>query len=745
MLKEGKRLHGLGFAIHWLKANSKMPVESGWTTGERKEWGYLKDHYRYGLNMGVRLGKPTRFPDGTHLAVIDCDVKSEKYRSEMEEKLAELGITHAPQVSSGRGNGSRHLYVRTAKPVEPYRYSQSGKKVRVSMPSSAPSRQEKETLSEADLKQGIRLRYAWEISVMGTGQQVVLPPSIHPDTGNTYEWVKPLDAWEEIPLVKLSGATEKRDRPWEEFEDKASIFTPVPIDYLSLRIPDEMVDLILSGVGCQDRSASLYKITIALLKHRYSDDEILSILTDRETYLGETAFDHGHTQSRARAAQWVKKYTLARAKRETAASLAFKENVVEERLDDVAAEKQARALLPQDWKDKLERSSEQMGGKPKPTFENIRLILQGVSGVDVFKYDDFTFTIYCGHDTPWGGKAKKELAEIDLVLIKSWLAKDYRMEPSINLILEVVQKIAHQNRYHPIRDYLKRLSWDGTERLDNWLTDYMGAKGPKEYVQAIGRKTLVAMVARVMRPGCKFDHILILEGKQGCGKSTAVRTLAEPWFSDAYINVGDKDAVLAMRLAWVMEIGELSSMNRADLDMMKQFTSQAVDRIRVPYGRVAESFPRQSIFIGTTNSSEYLKDTTGNRRFWPVQVKQCRFDELARDRDQLLAEALAAYSLGEPLFLEQRSVEEIASIEQNKRLFVDEWVSILDEFLQKPNENFPKEFTIGDLFGGNGPFPNSRCERKDQMRAGDCLRLLNYTKRKMRVGNIYKNVWVKIG
>ena len=305
--------------------------------------------------------------------------------------------------------------------------------------------------------------------------------------------------------------------------------------------------------------------------------------------------------------------------------------------------------------------------------------------------------------------------------------------------MEAVVKIADSNAYHPIRNYLSKLSWDGKERLDGWLKTYLGARGPKEYLEAVGRKTLIAMVARVMDPGCKFDNVLVLEGPQGCGKSTAVRILAEPWFSDTMITIGDKDAILAMRLAWVMELGELSSMRKADIDQLKQFISQPTDRIRVPYGRLTETFERQSIFIGTTNSSEYLKDTTGNRRFWPVEVTQCKFKELKRDRDQLLAEARAMWELGEPIYLEEQEVELVAQDEQASRVFVDAWAMVIEKFFAEKHENFPVErFSISDLFSDFGPLAKQNMSRAEQMRAADCLRVLGFEKIKSNKNNYWR-------
>lgn len=744
---EGKRLYRLGFAIHWLKANSKVPVEAGWTKGSRASWDYLKASYRPGLNIGVRLGRASQFRDGTYLAVIDCDVKSndKRHLKEMKRKLRTfVDADGCSRVLSGRGNGSQHLYVRTKRPAAPTRLSQSSEKVRVSMPSVEPSRYEKKTLTAADLKQGIRLRAAWEISLMGEGQQVVLPPSVHPDTGATYSWGSPIETSDDLPLVKLSRFTASEKAEPQDTKPSAP-FVAEEVDLVSSILPDRIVDMILSGEGVEDRSAALFGAAIAMLKSGFSDNQVLSVLTDRETYLGEAAYEHAKTNNRKRAAEWITRYTLSRAKEESSISKHFKEAVIEEPLSDEAAEKQIRGLLHSgDWKAKIERNGGQEDAAPKPTVKNVCLILVNSTASDVFKRNAFTMTDHYTVDTPWGGTAGHEVRDIDLVRIKFWLSVNYRFEPSSNLILDAVLKISDGNRYHPVRDFVRSLEWDGKPRLDDWLSTYLGATGPEGYLRAVSRKTLVAMVARVMNPGCKFDHVLILEGLQGVGKSTAVRILADPWFSDAPINIGDKDAVMSMQHAWIMELGELSSMRKADIDLLKQFISQSTDRIRLPYGKLVEAFPRQCIFIGTTNSYEYLKDTTGNRRFWPVKVRQCDFEALKRDRDQLLAEALFAYELGEPLYLENEKDEAAATEQQKGRVFVDSWVDELKRFMSKKQDNFNTEtFMTSDLFSEYGPFRQWKATKAEQMRAAEALRSVGFIKRNRRVDGVKGYFWEK--
>jgi putative DNA primase/helicase len=361
----------------------------------------------------------------------------------------------------------------------------------------------------------------------------------------------------------------------------------------------------------------------------------------------------------------------------------------------------------------------------------------------LFQRNEFAATTIYGAETPWGGKLGHELKDIDVVRIKHWLARNFRYEPQDKIILDAVAKIADENKFHPVRDYLNALSdWDGRCRVENFLEVYFNAKGDPRYLRAVSRKVLCAMIARILEPGTKFDYVLILEGNQGIGKSTAIRALSgDHWFTDAHINISDKDGVLALQSVWLVELGELGGMRKADADQLKEFISRTTDRIRLPYGKLVETFPRQCVFIGTTNSAEYLKDMTGNRRFWPVEVGFCDFEAIRRDRDQILAEAMWIWqNLGEPLYLEDKEVNAIAMQEQEQRVFADSMVEKLFDYLVHEQAGFDtKCFSTGDLFK-MGPLMDMREDKQNQMRVADALRSLGFTK--AQIGNDRRRVWV---
>jgi predicted P-loop ATPase len=754
MLTDNRTLYELGFHLHWLKPNSKMPVENNWSAKEKKSLKELKTKYREGYNIGTLLGRP--LTDGTFLAVIDCDIKAKdpKHRKEMLEKLGELlpSFEEAPIVKSGRGNGSMHVYVRTEKATTPARYSQSTEKVKVYMPSAKPSRFEEETLTEKEIDDGTRLRAAWEISIMGLGQQVVLPPSIHPDSGKNYKWQNSLEVLADIPIVKFNVKDEsaKKKIVLEDFKAES-------VDLVLSDLKGDIVDLIISGKDCEDRSADLMRACLCMVNAGFTDNQILSVLTDKENYLSSAGYEHAQTDSRARAAKWVYKYTLVKAREMTSIEHDFDKVASIEDLDEVVLteeeyKKQREELFAlTHWSYRLERNPRKNGeeGKIKNTLKNLMLILKNECTEGTLKRDQFAQRDFYAEHTPWGGSQGKEITDYDILLMKKWVADNWAYEPSNVCIEEAVALLCGQAGFHPVRDFLDGLEWDGVERLDNWLLNYMGAQGPKKYIREVGRKTLVAMVKRIYEPGCKFDQVLILEGAQGIGKSSAVKILASPWFSDTDLNIGDKDTILAIQSNWVMELGELATMNRAEVDHLKGFVARNVDRIRAPYGKKMQDYPRQSIFIGTTNNDEYLKDKTGNRRYWPVKVSNCDFESLAEDRDQLLAEAKACYELGEPLWLDDESVRKLALIEQGAREERDELENVLIKVLAHNEEKTEDGFTLTELteWDGEGGLNSigalSVKTRLDQMRLTSCLKGLGYHRKQVREGNHRFKKWFK--
>jgi predicted P-loop ATPase len=262
----------------------------------------------------------------------------------------------------------------------------------------------------------------------------------------------------------------------------------------------------------------------------------------------------------------------------------------------------------------------------------------------------------------------------------------FECDPGKDNVLEALERACEKNRFDPVCDYLDGLEWDNTSRVDNWLTIYFGAVDTP-LTRAFGRMTLIAAVRRAKHPGCKFDTMLILEGPQGQGKSKALRILAvaDDNFSDAQIKWDDpRQQQESAGGVWIHEIGELAGLKKAEVENVKQFLSRQSDRGRPAYGRYSINRLRRGVLIGTVNplkGTGYLTDPTGNRRFWPVSVASVDPEGLARDRDQLWAEAAMLEAKGEPIELDP-SLYPVANARQERRRVVDPWVHILQEKLR---------------------------------------------------------------
>jgi predicted P-loop ATPase len=265
-----------------------------------------------------------------------------------------------------------------------------------------------------------------------------------------------------------------------------------------------------------------------------------------------------------------------------------------------------------------------------------------------------------------------------------WLTIDerYKFRANAEFFRVVVNNAARRNSFHPVRDYLDGLKWDRTKRLDRWLITYAGAEDT-EYVGAVGAITLIAAVRRIRKPGCKFDEMLILESVQGTLKSEMLKALAvdADWFSDDVpLNADGKKVIEQLMGKWIVEAAELSGMRKADVEHLKAMLSRGSDRARLAYGRNPTEQPRQSIIVGTTNSPKYLKDLTGNRRFWPVKVAKIDLAALERDRDQLWAEAVSREQAGASIRLAS-TLWDAAAEQQTARTVQDPWHELLADVL----------------------------------------------------------------
>lgn len=282
---------------------------------------------------------------------------------------------------------------------------------------------------------------------------------------------------------------------------------------------------------------------------------------------------------------------------------------------------------------------------------------------------------------------------------------------------QAVQRRASEREFHPVRDYLAGLQWDGIKRLDTWLSYYLGAEH-NAYVAGIGRMFLIAMVARVLRPGCKADYMMVLEGPQGARKSTACAILAGLWFSDSLpdLRSGGKDVAQHLNGKWLIEVAEMSALDKAEAAALKAFITRTTERYRPSFGRAEVIEPRQCVFIGTTNKAAYLRDETGGRRFWPVTVTAIDTDALAHDRDQLLAEAVAAFRAGEKWWPDQVFEREHIKPEQDARYEADAWEQAVADYVKGKEKVTVLEVAVHGL-----GFDKPKLGTADQRRIGAAL------------------------
>ena len=315
-----------------------------------------------------------------------------------------------------------------------------------------------------------------------------------------------------------------------------------------------------------------------------------------------------------------------------------------------------KSVIEGDWEDGLQRDK---NGRIYSSANNILHILTNAPGLkDNIRRDDMLRMDVISGDLPWRSidapGASRKWSNDDDAQMQIYMERVYDITGK-DKILNAKTVVATNNRYHPVRDYLTPLEWDGRKRIDTLFIDYLGAVND-ELTKAVTRKALTAAVKRIMEPGCKYDYITVLQGPEGIGKSTLLAKLGGEWFNDSITDLAGKEGMEQIQGCWIIEAGELQGIKRNEVEGVKAFISRQVDEYRPAYGRIKESLPRQCVFFATTNEGEFLKGDNGNRRFWVIpclgggrkKVKAITPDE----RDQIWAEALHYYKQGERLYLD---------------------------------------------------------------------------------------------
>lgn len=319
-----------------------------------------------------------------------------------------------------------------------------------------------------------------------------------------------------------------------------------------------------------------------------------------------------------------------------------------------------------------------------------------------------------------------------------WLHQAHGLRLSQGDVDAVIGLVATKRGYHPVRDWLTGLEWDMKPRVDTWLTDFLGV-APSEYSSAVGRMWLLSAVARTYKPGCQADHMLLLKGPQGVGKTSALRALAgAAWYSDSPLEIGNKDAAQALPGLWIVEMGELSAMRRTDVEAVKNFLTTRVDNYRPSYGRNTVDVPRGCVFAGTTNDDTPLRDATGARRFWPVCVTRANIIALEAARTQLWAEANVMYWAGQPWWFTPAEEVRLAAPVQEEHTERDPWEDIIDAWLD-PFDTEP--LTTTRVLIACLKFLDANLRGGESKRVAQVMRRLGYEPTRERVAGRPMWVW----
>ena len=456
-------------------------------------------------------------------------------------------------------------------------------------------------------------------------------------------------------------------------------------------VPDRLKALIVQGdlrdvegpkEGDDSRSAWLFDVVCNLHRAGVEDDVIYSIITDPDFGISESVLDKGT------------------------------------RVHDYAV-KQIESAKKVVVRDDFARDT---NNRPYPSQRNIRLALRKLKVS--LAYNEFSQRTEIEGLSGFGPHLD------DAAVIHLWLQIEVRFKfrPKKEFFFDVLSDAARLNTYHPVRDYLDQLQWDGQERIEKWLFTYMGAEDTA-YTRAVGKLLLVGAVRRIREPGCKFDEMVIFESDQGMNKSSALQTLAvrDEWFGDDLpLGAEGRVVVEQTRGKWILEAGELKGMSARRVGELKNFLSSARDRARMSYGRLEADHPRHFVIVGTTNEERYLKDRTGNRRFWPVTVRDINLEALRSDLDQLWAEAALLERQGESIRLDPGLWSEAAA-EQGAREEIEPWQDLLAEAL----DGLEGKIRSADVWKLVGVQPGNQTQNQNN-RLGSSMKALGWERKQLK-------------
>jgi len=380
---------------------------------------------------------------------------------------------------------------------------------------------------------------------------------------------------------------------------------------------------------------------------------------------------------------------------------------------------------------------------PKCSTENTLIAIRSSSELTAaVRYNEFADRIEVASNLPWPSPDRsfpRPWAGYDDTLLAAWIHRTFNFSPSVNMCADCISAFARENKYHPVREYLARCSerWDQKPRAASLFSNYFHATQPHEYLAAVSSAFLVGAVARIMKPGCKVDTIPVVDGPQGVGKSTAFAALFSPWFSDDLAPPGSKDASEQLRGVWCIEFAELKQFRASDVTDIKAFLSRQVDHYRPPYERRTLDFPRQTVFVATTNLPDWQRDETGARRFWPISVRdKIDIQRIVDDKDMIWAEAVRAFTAGVPWH--DTIPRDILEAEHDAHREHDAIETPVDRYLAGKHV-----VSMSDILSDALELDKSRWDRSIQMRVARILRANGWSRtRSTTPNNEGKRPWV---
>lgn len=372
-------------------------------------------------------------------------------------------------------------------------------------------------------------------------------------------------------------------------------------------------------------------------------------------------------------------------------------------------------------------------GDPKSVLVNADIALRNFpEWQGVLAFDEFKQKVRVIKTPPIGGQVPRDWSDTDDTNAAIWM-QEQKIYVGREITGSAIQSVAMDSKIHAVRDYLNALTWDGTHRIDTWLTTFMGVPN-SPVTRMIGSRWLISAIARIMSPGCQCDYMMVLEGVQGTKKSTALKILAsQEWFCDHTPDLHDKDSQIQLSGSWIIEWAELDSLRKSEVTAVKQFLSRRVEKFRPPYGRYVVEIPRQCVFAGTTNELAWNKDDTGARRFWPAACERIDSDGLERQRDQLWAESLSRYTDGAIWWPDTAEEHAMLTLEQDARIERDSWHSEIETYLSSLLNAHTNRITSQEILSKCIGLSLSAHGHSEKLRVGRVMKVLNWEYIKERI------------